>query len=261
MMREKRSSYKWTNQSERTAEVWSQLFTSNKFTDVTLICNDQQTIQAHRLILSACSPIFNKILDQNSSSNPWIYLRGIDYEEMKAIIQFIYLGTVTMEDNKVNEFFEIAEDLEIASIINSRKGNIVDEIERDLACGEPKISTQKEDLGDNTEQTNIDNEPTEDDVDYENTDIEMETSSEEVPNTDTSQIEEEYLETPKEPEVVQQKKTNPQSTVAGYQCNMCSAKFTSRGGVELHIKLKHGPQYLKPKGYYFKVIISRLLFY
>ena len=126
MMREKRSSYKWTNQSERTAEIWSQLFTSNKFTDVTLVCNDQQTIQAHRLILSACSPIFNKILDQNSSSNPWIYLRGIDYEEMKAIIQFIYLGTVTMEDNKVNEFFEIAEDLEIASIINSRKGNIVD---------------------------------------------------------------------------------------------------------------------------------------
>ena len=248
MMREKRSSYKWTNQSERTAEVWSQLFTSNKFTDVTLICNDQQTIQAHRLILSACSPIFNKILDQNSSSNPWIYLRGIDYEEMKAIIQFIYLGTVTMEDNKVNEFFEIAEDLEIASIINSRKGNIVDEIEQDSACGESKIFTQKEDFGNNTEQTNIDNEPTEDDVDYENTDIEMETSSEEVPNTDTSQIEEEeYLETPKEPEVVQQKKPNPQSTVAGYQCNMCSAKFTSRGGVELHIKLKHGPQYLKPK--------------
>ena len=248
MMREKRSSYKWTNQSERTAEIWSQLFTSNKFTDVTLVCNDQQTIQAHRLILSACSPIFNKILDQNSSSNPWIYLRGIDYEEMKAIIQFIYLGTVTMEDNKVNEFFEIAEDLEIASIINSQKGNIVDEIEHDLTLGEQKISTQKEDLGDNTEQPNIDNEPTEDDVYYENTDIEMETSSEEVPNTDTSQIEEEeFSETPKEPEVVQQKKTNPQSTVAGYQCNMCSAKFTSRGGVELHIKLKHGPQYLKPK--------------
>ena len=248
MMREKRSSYKWTNQSERTVEIWSQLFTSNKFTDVTLICNDQQTIQAHRLILSACSPIFNKILDQNSSSNPWIYLRGIDYEEMKAIIQFIYLGTVTMEDNKVNEFFEIAEDLEIASIINSQKGNIVDEIKQDLACGEQNISTQNEDFGNITDQTIIDNEPTEEDeVEYENTDNEMETSSEEVPNTDTSQIEEEFPETPKEPEVVQQKKTNPQSTVAGYQCNMCSAKFTSRGGVELHIKLKHGPQYLKPK--------------
>merc|ERR1711884_403442 len=100
---------------------------------------------------------------------------------MKAIIQFIYLGTVTMEDNKVNEFFEIAEDLEIASIINSRKGNIVDEIEQDLTCGEQNFSTQKEDFGHNSEQTNNYNEPTEDDVYYENTDNAMETSSEEVP--------------------------------------------------------------------------------
>ena len=121
MMANQLIAYVWEEHHDKTKESWRQLFESNKFTDVTLVCGDQKTIEAHRLILSACSPVFAKILDQNTSAHPWIYLRGIDYEELKSIIEFIYLGASSLESSKVNEFFEIAADLEVSSITKSQE--------------------------------------------------------------------------------------------------------------------------------------------
>ena len=37
------------------------------------------------------------------------------------IIKFLYNGEASVDQNKVNEFFEIAEDLEIAGIANSQE--------------------------------------------------------------------------------------------------------------------------------------------
>ena len=42
---------------------------------------------------------------------------------MNAIIHFMYLGEASIEQNKVNEFFEIAEDLEVSVITNSQNSS------------------------------------------------------------------------------------------------------------------------------------------
>ena len=39
-----------------------EMMTSDDFTDVTLITDDKKSIKAHRIILSACSPVFKTIL-------------------------------------------------------------------------------------------------------------------------------------------------------------------------------------------------------
>ena len=93
--------------------------TSGDFADVTLVCDDQQQIRAHRNILSACSPVFKNIL-RISASNPHsvVYLRGIQHEEMLSILQFVYLGQVTFSEDRVEQFLSVAKDLEIKELNN-----------------------------------------------------------------------------------------------------------------------------------------------
>ena len=113
--------YSWSNHLEQSKGIWTNIYNSNSFADVTLVCNDKKQISAHKVILSAFSPVINKILKQNISvPHPWIYLRGIDYDELDAIIKFMYLGEVSVEQSKVSEFFEIAEDLEVTMITTSQ---------------------------------------------------------------------------------------------------------------------------------------------
>ena len=60
------------------------MMSSDTFTDVTLICDDQKQLKALKVILSAFSSVFKNIFTQNNLQ--LIYLRGIDYSEMESII-------------------------------------------------------------------------------------------------------------------------------------------------------------------------------
>ena len=66
------------------------------FSDVTLVSDDQTQFMAHKIVLSACSPVFKKIIDSNPSQHPLIYLRGFQRCEMESILQFMYLGGSTL---------------------------------------------------------------------------------------------------------------------------------------------------------------------
>ena len=50
-----------------------------RFTDVTLITEDFEVIQGHKIILSQASPMFDKLLMFN---NPLVYLRGIKSDNL-----------------------------------------------------------------------------------------------------------------------------------------------------------------------------------
>ena len=94
--------------------------TSGDFADVTLVCDDQKQLRAHRNILSACSPVFKRILRINSSSpHSVIYLRGIRHEEMVSILHFVYLGQVTFSEDRMEEFLSVAKNLEIKELSNN----------------------------------------------------------------------------------------------------------------------------------------------
>lgn len=64
--------------------------------DVTLSCDDG-LIKAHKIILSACSSYFRHILSKglnNSLQYPIIIIKDMLFQDLKAIIDFIYRGEV-----------------------------------------------------------------------------------------------------------------------------------------------------------------------
>ena len=55
------------------------------FLDVSIACEDD-TIDAHKVILSAASPFFRNILRKNKHPHPYIYLNGVKLKDMKNLI-------------------------------------------------------------------------------------------------------------------------------------------------------------------------------
>ena len=45
-----------------------------------------------------------------------IYLRGIKYLDLKEILDFVYVGQASLDQNRVNEFLKVATDLEIQGL-------------------------------------------------------------------------------------------------------------------------------------------------
>ena len=91
----------------------------DEFTDVTLVSDDQKEIKAHKSVLSSCSSVFKKILSGNKTFNPIIYLRGIKYQELESIVQFIYNGQTSCAEAGVKEFLDVARNLEIKELSGS----------------------------------------------------------------------------------------------------------------------------------------------
>ena len=115
----------WHNYSDHLLKALEEMMTSSAFADVTLVTDDKQQIRAHRNILSACSPVFKKILqlDSGVNTNPIIYLRGIQHSEMESIMQFIYFGETRFYKEKMGEILMVAKNLEIQELSTAEMNN------------------------------------------------------------------------------------------------------------------------------------------
>ena len=67
----------WDTFSDHLKLTFIDLYQEGRYTDVTLVSDDQTQFKAHKIVLSACSRVFKKIIESNPSQHPLIYLRGI----------------------------------------------------------------------------------------------------------------------------------------------------------------------------------------
>ena len=95
-----------------TASMLQNLMEKGEFADVTLVADDQQ-IKAHKFILSNCSPFFENVLKQNPHESPLIYLKGISFENLQNVIQFVYTGEAIIDKDNLDTFLETGEELSI----------------------------------------------------------------------------------------------------------------------------------------------------
>ena len=65
---------KWNDFQDLVQASFAELRADTDFTDVTLACEDQN-IKTHKVILSACSPFFKKLLKTYPHPQPLIYMR------------------------------------------------------------------------------------------------------------------------------------------------------------------------------------------
>ena len=76
-------------------------------------------MQGHKVILSACSPYFKKILKDNPCRHPVLILNDIELEVLDALMTYMYNGTVSVPHNKLQTFLKTAEALKIKGIVDT----------------------------------------------------------------------------------------------------------------------------------------------
>ena len=107
---------KWNEFQENISSSFLNFQNNPDFSDVTLVCEEDQQIEAHRVILSACSPFFESVLRRNKHSHPMIYMRGMKAKDMTAIVDFIYRGEANIYQEDLDDFLALAEDLKLKGL-------------------------------------------------------------------------------------------------------------------------------------------------
>lgn len=90
------------------------------FFDVTLACEDESQVEAHKVVLSACSTFFRGILRRNNHPHPLLYLKGVKSSELSSILNFMYLGEANIAQDDLTSFLAVAEELRIKGLTESK---------------------------------------------------------------------------------------------------------------------------------------------
>jgi len=106
----------WSDFKANVNYFFGRLRDDNEFTDVTLACEDGQQMEAHKMILAASSPFFEKIFQINKHAHPLIYLRGFQSQDLMAILDFLYFGETKVYQENIDSFLIIAEELKLKGL-------------------------------------------------------------------------------------------------------------------------------------------------
>jgi len=110
---------RWNDFESNISSAFRELRDDKDFFDITLACDDEQ-IQAHKVILSACSPFFRNILRRNPHQHPLLYLKGVKYTDLQSVLNFMYHGEVNVAQEELNSFLAVAEDLRVKGLTQNQ---------------------------------------------------------------------------------------------------------------------------------------------
>jgi len=113
---------RWNDFETNISVAFRELREEKDFFDVTLACDDSQ-VQAHKVILSACSPFFRNVLRRNPHQHPLLYLKGVKYKELLSVLNFMYMGEVNVAQEELNSFLSVAEDLRVKGLTQNNASN------------------------------------------------------------------------------------------------------------------------------------------
>ena len=100
----------WDKHKKNISEAFQSLRHDEHLCDITLACEGLQ-LQAHKVVLSAGSSFFGQILRNHKHPHPLVFLRGVESKHMELLLDFIYLGEVSVKQEELEVFIKIGEEL------------------------------------------------------------------------------------------------------------------------------------------------------
>ena len=113
-------SLKWQNFHQSLASSFKELRSDDEFLDVTIACDEEQQVQAHKVIISACSPYFKSMLRKHRGpSTPVLIMPdSVRFQEVLAILDFMYQGEVTIPSEDYTSFMAAGGDWRLKSLVD-----------------------------------------------------------------------------------------------------------------------------------------------
>ncbi|XP_066977952.1 protein tramtrack, beta isoform-like isoform X3 [Macrobrachium rosenbergii] len=108
-------SLKWNNHKPAFFHLLKILREKGCYSDVTLACGSK-FFAVHRLVLMACSDFFIEVFDHTHCQKPVIVLKDIKGQELEALLDYMYLGEVEVQQTDLPGLIKAAECLKIKGL-------------------------------------------------------------------------------------------------------------------------------------------------
>ena len=115
---------RWNNHQHNLLSVFEDLLNHEAFVDVTIAC-DGLNLKAHKMVLSACSPYFQSMFYNTPDKHPVVFLKDVRYDEMKALLEFMYRGEVSVDQENLSSLLKVAEGLKIKGLADVSESHSV----------------------------------------------------------------------------------------------------------------------------------------
>ncbi|EDV98825.1 GH13387 [Drosophila grimshawi] len=112
---------KWNDFQTSILSSFRHLRDEEDFVDVTLAC-DERSFTAHKVVLSACSPYFRKLLKANPCEHPIVILRDVRSDDVENLLSFMYNGEVNVSHEQLPDFLKTAHLLQIRGLADVNGG-------------------------------------------------------------------------------------------------------------------------------------------
>ena len=109
------------SQQEDVSMIGSKLILDFDFCDVTLVCADNQHLPAHRAVLCASSSFLRELLYDSQQQRTFLYLGRVQHEDMRNLLEFIYLGSCSVQRSRLEDLVRLAADLKVLELVLSSK--------------------------------------------------------------------------------------------------------------------------------------------
>ncbi|XP_046646919.1 protein tramtrack, beta isoform-like isoform X2 [Daphnia pulicaria] len=112
---------RWNQHRSNLLGAFDHLLQTEALTDVTLSCGGA-SIKCHRIILAACSGYFQSLFVNDNlylgspQQHPIVVFKDIQLAELKAILEFIYRGEVSVAQEQVGALLKAAESLKVKGL-------------------------------------------------------------------------------------------------------------------------------------------------
>ncbi|XP_055858399.1 protein abrupt isoform X3 [Episyrphus balteatus] len=132
---------KWNDFQTSMLSSFRHLRDEEDFVDVTLAC-DQRSFTAHKVVLSACSPYFRKLLKANPCEHPIVILRDIRCEDVENLLSFMYNGEVNVSHEQLSDFLKTAHLLQVRGLadVNGSSSKLSSITSTKLSLGSSNIN-------------------------------------------------------------------------------------------------------------------------
>ena len=130
----------WNDFQKNVANAFRNLREDKEFADMTLVCEDGNQIEVHKMVLSSSSPFFKTLLARNKHPHPLIYMRGVKSGDLSVVVDFLYHGEAKVFEEDLDSFLAIAEEFQLMGLMNE-PDKIV--LERNEDQSEPASKTKK----------------------------------------------------------------------------------------------------------------------
>nr|XP_027225013.1 longitudinals lacking protein, isoforms H/M/V-like [Penaeus vannamei] len=108
-------SLRWNNHRTSFLQVLSSLRNKQTYSDITIACSGR-FYDVHKFVLSTCSDYFVEMMEKTPCKHPIIVLKDIRYQELEALLNYMYLGEVNVLQNELAGLIKAAECLRIKGL-------------------------------------------------------------------------------------------------------------------------------------------------